>query len=175
MVLITDGQCANSFFQMDIHAHYADAEALCTALCPKAMFTPLVMLEWLLNHCGRSLTDFVKRPNFYEEHQEVMGVIKSAKEEELRSLWESHTGVCTSWAVPVTLSLQKCGEKRDHHEYIYGEKHGHRAVWASDGIEIDSSARNALLLSEERITRGRRYPMGDGGHKDTRGNALLRE
>lgn len=164
MALFTYGQCANSFFQMDIHTHYTDAEALCTALCPKTMFTPLVMLEWLLNHCGRSLTDFVKRPNFNEEHQEVMDVIKSAKEEELRPLWETHTGVCTSWVVLVTLSLQKCGEK-----------HGHRAIWASDGIAIDSSARNALLLSEERITRGRRYPMGDGGHKDTRSNARLRE
>lgn len=134
---------------MDVHGRYSEAETLCTALWPKTVFTPLVMLQWLLDHCGRSFTDFVKRPNFFEERRELMNIIESAGEEELRPLWENYTGLCTSWAVLVTLSLQN----HDSLEYIYGEKHGHRAAWASDGIAIDSSARRALLLSEGRTTR----------------------
>ncbi|RMJ24616.1 hypothetical protein PHISP_04535 [Aspergillus sp. HF37] len=125
---------------MNANKHYNEAKELCEALWPKTMFTPLVMFKWILNHCGRTIQDFIENPSFEDEHDKLIKAIEIAGEEELQPLWAGRTGVCTSWALLITTSLNG--------EYIYGAKDNHRAAWMANGVVVDSSARNALLLKE---------------------------
>jgi hypothetical protein len=42
------------------------------------------MFEWLLNHCGRTIQEFIENPSFEDERNELIKAIEIADEEELR-------------------------------------------------------------------------------------------
>jgi hypothetical protein len=127
--------------------HFSKAAEICQATWPNSFFTPLIMLQWLLNKCQRTFEDFVKTPNFDAERELLKNAIQDANEEELRPLWANGTGVCTSWAVYIASAL---GEENGT-VYSFGDKWNHRAAWSQDGVAIDSSARNALQLTDGKI------------------------
>jgi hypothetical protein len=67
------------------------ARGLYKLLWPKTMFTPLVMLEWLLDRCRGIIQEFIENPSFVDERDELK-IIASA-EDEIRLLWASGNSV----------------------------------------------------------------------------------
>lgn len=67
------------------------ARELNKLLWPKTMFTPLVMLEWLLGRCGGIIQEFNENPSFVDERDELK-IIASA-EDEIRLLWAGGNSV----------------------------------------------------------------------------------
>ena len=138
-------------------------EARCQELWPGFFFTPLIMVDWLRQKSQRSWENFVKAPSFKKDSTKIKLAINEADEDELRPLWAAHTGVCTSWAVAVAKTF--AGDV----EFKYGENRSHRAAWVSNGVVVDSSARNALRLEECAPTsqNGTTWEMRNIGSQDS--------
>jgi hypothetical protein len=94
----------------------------------------------------------------------ILRKIENASEEELQILWANHHGVCTSWAV---LLASKIAE--DPNDLSFADSGNHRLAFIRCGILIDSSARDALQLSEDVPKRHRKvaYTMKGIGRGTT--------
>ena len=128
--------------QNESYDSYLKYDKSCSELWGKTCFTNFQMLDFLRDLSKRTWKSLIVNPSFAKGLIEKIREMPD-REERLRHLWEEDMGLCTSWCIAV---VQKMNDSKMN----YGDQGNHRAAYRDDGIVIDSSARNALLIPKDK-------------------------
>lgn len=127
--------------KMNANEHFEKACSASSRQWAKTCYTPLLMLDFLLKLGHFMWPEYVHNLNLKPQKKEIVKGILEAADDSLIKLWKDGAGLCTSWAILISNDVHGCPDVD-----CFGDQGHHRAGYAENGVVIDSTARNPLLL-----------------------------